>query len=216
MIRVYVLVEGQTEEAFVNELLKAYYARVNLYLTPIIISTSPGHKGGVIRYAKILPQIEKLCKQDDGAYVTTLFDLYALPTDFPGKNKPAYEQLSEGRAKAQFLERELGSDIVAKNFIPNFIVHEFEALLFTDISAFEEWADDDTALDPLRSVRKNNLPEEINDSPHTAPSKRIIAVMPNYQKTFHGPLIACEIGLTAIRQSCPHFDKWLTRLEQLA
>ena len=83
MIRVYVLVEGQTEEAFVNELLKAYYARVNLYLTPIIISTSPGHKGGVIRYAKIRPQIEKLCKQDDGAYVTTLFDLYALPTDFP-------------------------------------------------------------------------------------------------------------------------------------
>lgn len=79
MSRVYVLVEGQTEEAFVNELLAPHYARIELYLTPIIVSTSAAQKGGVVSYAKVRPQIERLCKQDADAYVTTMFDLYALP-----------------------------------------------------------------------------------------------------------------------------------------
>ena len=48
MSRVYVLVEGQTEEAFVRELLIPYGARFGCYLHPIIVSTSPGHKGGVL------------------------------------------------------------------------------------------------------------------------------------------------------------------------
>jgi hypothetical protein len=59
------------------------------------------------------------------------------------------------------------------------------------------------------------VPEDINDHPKTAPSKRIVAAMRGYQKTFHGPLIACEIGLSAIRQNCPHFDAWLQKLERL-
>lgn len=73
MSRIYLLVEGQTEETFVNELLIPHYSRQGIYLTPIIVSTSPGHKGGVVSYAKIKPQINKLCKQDDNAYVTTFF-----------------------------------------------------------------------------------------------------------------------------------------------
>jgi hypothetical protein len=60
------------------------------------------------------------------------------------------------------------------------------------------------------------LPEDINDGLRTAPSKRILAVMPGYQKTFHGPLIACDIGLEPIRAACPHFDGWLKAIESLA
>ena len=59
-------------------------------------------------------------------------------------------------------------------------------------------------------------PEDINDSPHTAPSKRLLAAMPGYQKPFHGPLIACEIGLDAMRRACPHFHAWLQKLEALS
>ncbi|MFC4158431.1 DUF4276 family protein [Chitinimonas lacunae] len=40
--------------------------------------------------------------------------------------------------------------------------------------------------------------------------------MPNYQKTVHGPLIACDIGLDAIRRACPHFNGWLQAMEALA
>lgn len=216
MSRVYLLVEGQTEEAFVNELLKPHYVRMGLYLTPIVVSTRPGHRGGVVSYAKVRPQIERLCRQDAGAHVTTLFDLYALPSDFPGKGSPAYPAPANGQRKAEFLETELARDIVRPNFIPNLLVHEFEALLFTQIEAFEQWTDNDHVLEPLRAVRSNTSPEDINDSPHTAPSKRILAAMPGYQKTFHGPLIACDVGLDAMRAACPHFDRWLNVIEGLA
>jgi len=215
MSRVKVLVEGQTEETFVNELLVRHYAEQGIYLTPIIVSTSPGHKGGVVSYTKIKPQIDKLCKEDTKAHVTTLFDLYALPKDFPGKSSPAYPHAGTGKRKAEFLEVELAKDIAHPNFIPNLIVHEFEALLFVQIDAFEQWTDDDRVLDPLRTVRRTTSPEDINDNPLTAPSKRILKAMAGYQKTVHGPLIACEIGLDAIRQACPHFSEWLQKIEEL-
>ena len=216
MSRVYLLVEGQTEEAFVNELLIPHYARLGLYLTPIIISTRPGYKGGVVSYAKIKPQIEKLCKQDVGAHVTTLFDLYALPGDFPGKGSPAYPATGSGQHKAEFLETELAKDIGQRSFIPNLLVHEFEALLFVQLDAFEQWTDDDSVLESLRAVRRTTAPEDINDNPQSAPSKRILSAMAKYQKTVHGPLIACDIGLDAMRRDCPHFDKWLQKIEALA
>lgn len=215
MSRLYLLVEGQTEEAFVNELLVPHYARQGLYLMPIIVSTSPGHKGGVVSYGKVKPQIEKLCKQDASAHVTTLFDLYALPGDFPGKISADYPTLGSGRQKAQFLETALDQDIGQRNFLPNLLVHEFEALLFVRIEAFAEWTDDDRVLEPLRAVSATTAPEDINDSPQTAPSKRILAAMPGYQKTLHGPLIAGDIGLDAIRAGCPHFSQWLERIESL-
>lgn len=212
MSRVYLLVEGQTEEAFVNELLTPHYARSGCYLVPIIVRTSPGYRGGVVSYAKVRPQIEKLCKQDPGARVTTLFDLYALPNDFPGKNSSAYPSTASGRAKAQFLELELARDIKQSNFIPNLLVHEFEALLFSRLEAFSAWTDDDDVLETLKAVRQTMAPEDINDGPTTAPSKRILGAMKGYQKTFHGPLIACDIGLDAMRGACPHFDAWLQKL----
>lgn len=215
MSRLYLLVEGQTEEAFVNELLVPHYGRQGLYLMPIIVSTSPGHKGGVVSYAKVKSQIEKLCKQDAGAHVSTLFDLYALPGDFPGKANHDYPAMGSGQQKAEFLEAALGQDIGQRNFIPNLLVHEFEALLFVRIEAFADWTDDDRLLEPLRVVSATTAPEDINDSPQTAPSKRILAAMPGYQKTLHGPLIACDIGLDAMRAGCPHFAAWLGRIEAL-
>jgi hypothetical protein len=216
MSRVYLLVEGQTEEAFVTRLLTPHYAAAGLYLMPILVRTSHSSRGGVVSYAKIRPQIERLCKQDAGAHVSTLFDLYALPSDFPGKSTPAYPASANGHCKAEFLEAELKKDIGQPNFIPNLLVHEFEALLFSRVDAFEQWAGDNDDLETLRAARNTAAPEDINDSRLTAPSKRILAAMAKYQKTFHGPLIAIDIGLDAMRAACPHFDGWLKTIEALA
>ena len=92
-------------------------------------------------------------------------------------------------------------------------MHEFEALLFTAPQKFAEWTDDAKVVTALAAAVEGHAPEDINDSPLTAPSKRVLAAMPEYQKTFHGPLIACEIGLDAMRQACPHFNAWLEKLE---
>lgn len=216
MTRLYCVVEGQTEETFVNELLRPFYAKQGLYITPIIISTSQGHKGGICSYTKVKPQLQRLCKQDSSAKVTTLFDLYALPNNFPGKETANFKQQTNGLNKAVFLESCLAEDIGEDNFIPNIMVHEFETLLFVQPQKFSEWTDSQIAVRKLISIAEAHVtPEEINDGPHTAPSKRILQHMPNYQKTFHGPLIATEIGLDALRQACPHFNVWLNNLEGL-
>lgn len=216
MSRLYVLVEGQTEEAFVRELLVPHYARLGRFLTTIIVSTSLGYKGGVVSYAKVKPQILRLCKQDPDAFVTTMFDLYALPTDFPGKAAPTYPANATGHKKAAFLEAQLTQDISQSNFLANLMVHEYEALLYTQPSMFAQWTDDTNVVTALSAAVANaGSPEDVNDSPQTAPSKRILAAMPGYQKTFHGPLIACDIGLASMRQACPHFHGWLLAIEAL-
>lgn len=214
MTRLYLLVEGQTEETFVRELLVPHYVRMGLYLTPILVETRPGYKGGLVSYAKVRPQIERLCKQHAGAFVTTMFDLYGLPNDFPGKNSPQWTGLRNGADKASLIERELAQDIHQCNFVPYIQVHEFEALLFVQPQQFGSWADRSIA-EALQKVVAATAPEEINDHPDTAPSKRILTAMPQYQKPFHGPLIACDIGLDAMRAACPHFAQWLTRIDGL-
>jgi len=141
--------------------------------------------------------------------------LYGLPHDFPGKSNPIYRSLGNGRDKAQLLESELMREIELPNFIPNLTLHEFETLLFVNLAAFTPWTDSDHCLAELHKVRGTTAPEDINDGPSTAPSKRIKAAMPRYQKTFHGPLIAIDIGLDAMRRECPHFDAWLAKIEAL-
>lgn len=217
MKRVNILVEGQTEETFVRELLVAHCARVGVYVTPILLRTSPGHKGGVTRYAQVKPQIVRLCRQDSQAVVTTLIDLYALPKDFPGQADPGFPIQGQGSQKAEFIEARWADDIDERNFIPHLTVHEFEALLFVEPERFADWTDTTVVVEQLQVIAASHqTPEDINDSALTAPSKRILRVMPAYQKTFHGPLIASEIGLDAIRQACPHFGAWLSQLERLA
>jgi len=108
----------------------------------------------------------------------------------------------------------MGRDIGHANFIPNIVVHEFEALLFVQPKQFAHWADDEV-VERLAAARAGTMPEDINDGPLTAPSKRILAAMPGYQKPVHGPLIACDIGLDVMRRECPHFSGWLQTLEAL-
>jgi len=215
MTNVYLLVEGQTEAAFTQEVLIPYYRNTGLYFFPTIIRTRPGHKGGVATYGKIKRELDRLCKEHPKEHVSTMFDLYALPKDFPGKDRPDYRRQTSGQQKARFLEAALDDDIRHNNFIPNLLVHEFETLLFTRVEAFEEWRAESENLESLYAIRASTAPEDINDHPDTAPSKRILDVMPRYDKAFHGPLIADAITLDAIRRACPHFDGWLKKLEGL-
>jgi hypothetical protein len=72
-------------------------------------------------------------------------------------------------------------------------------------------------INRLKKEIENKRPEEINESPQTAPSKRIIKYLPDYegQKAQVGPMVAEEIGLTALRHNCPHFNDWITKLENI-
>jgi hypothetical protein len=58
-------------------------------------------------------------------------------------------------------------------------------------------------------------PELINHGQHTHPKARIKKYLEDYDENVDGPLLAQAIGLNQIRQKCPHFDQWLTQLENL-
>lgn len=96
--------------------------------------------------------------------------------------------------------------------------HEFEGLLFADVEAFGGLIDvPDESVAALRTVRvRFPTPEDINDDPDTAPSKRIVGAIPRYQKAVHGPQVAMAMGLAAIRAECPRFNEWVSRLESLS
>lgn len=214
MIRVHIFVEGQTEETFVREVLYDHFQRQGIYLNPILVRTSKTGKGGVVSYGKIKPQVYRKCREDSKAFVTTMFDLYALPSDFPGKDSEP--NTIDPFAKASYLEQQMGADINNNNFIPNLLVHEFEGLLYSSPQAFATWFGQDV-VETLQADREEfPSPEHINDDPLTAPSKRILRSCNEYEKPLHGSLIAIDIGLDAIREQCQHFNQWLNRLEQIS
>ncbi|MEH2366745.1 DUF4276 family protein [Nostoc sp.] len=213
MIRIHVFVEGQTEETFVKEVLCEHLQRKDIYLNPILVRTSSTTKGGVVSYAKIKPQLNRKCLEDGSAFVTTMFDLYRLPNDFPGSS--SLPSTNDPFQKAEYLEQQMSADIKHKNFLANLLVHEFEGLLYSNPQAFLAWFDQ-SIVDSLQAERNLFIsPEHINEGPTTAPSKRIIRCCLGYEKPLHGSLIAMDIGLDTIRQQCQHFNQWLTRLENI-
>lgn len=119
------------------------------------------------------------------------------------------------------LEKAFKNDIKHEKFLPYIQLFEFEGLLFSDVQAIDECItltlDAPSQLKKLHQIRNQYpTPEYINDGENTAPSKRLGALYPYYDKVLHGSLISEAIGLNKLRQECPHFDQWVSRLEHLA
>jgi hypothetical protein len=141
-----------------------------------------------------------------------------LPADFPGKDRHVRDP-NNPRSYAQALEVAFAQDIGDWRFRPHLQLHEYETLLYADLDAFAlAFENCQRAVDQLKEEVKN-FPtiEHINDGQQTAPSKRIIAVLPAYEgrKTTAGPDIAEYIGLPKLREKCPHLDGWLKAIEQV-
>ncbi len=148
-----------------------------------------------------------------------MIDLYALPNDFPGKTAH-HRNPDDPTPYAKALEEAFGQRHRGCS-------HSFLTCSSTntrpcsslDPEAFRDAFDNcDHAIEQLKSIADNvSSIEHIDDGPTTAPSKRIIKVIPEYEgrKASAGPEIAERIGLAVIREKCPHFHEWLTRLEGL-
>lgn len=221
MTIVHVICEGQTEEAFVKELLVEPFAHKGIYLMPGLIGR-PGHKGGNFKFERLYPDIEKCLLVDKNCYCTTFFDFYGLPEGFPGKS--AVDPQASVKDKAQTLQdalcevltEKIGGDAM-RRFIPYVQMYEFEALLFSDPGKMALGMDQLDLSQAFTDIaEKFESPEHINNSPQTAPSKRITHLVLGYEKPLLGTLAALEIGLETMRGKCELFDAWLTRIEVLA
>ena len=94
-------------------------------------------------------------------------------------------------------------------------LHEFEALLFSDNTGFEYYFSEDCAKKTAEIISSYDNPEDINSSPEGAPSKRLLAINPDYRKVLEGNLIALQIGINTILRKCPRFSVWIKRMADL-
>lgn len=221
MIRVHVICEGQTEEMFVNELLLPVFLSKNIHLIPALVG-KPGHKGGNFKFERLCADVENRLLGDRSAYCTTFFDYYGLPTSFPGKDVSSSEIDIEIKstmvqnAMTAELRRLIGEDPM-RRFVPFVQMYEFEALLFSDPEAFAKGVGREQLSQELIAIAEQfETPEHINNSPSTAPSKRIESLILGYEKPLMGTLAALEVGLTKMRAKNFLFDTWLKRLEGLS
>jgi Domain of unknown function (DUF4276) len=219
MKRVLILVEGQTEEAFVGRCLSAHLEPFGVYVRTVVLTTKqvaagPNRKGGLSNWTKIERELRELLRDSSAVAVTTMFDYYALPRDVPGRLNPGG---TTGAEKGRRVQARIDESIGNTKFRSYLSVHEFEALLYSDPDLCGQHLGSMSAAAAMtRAISSGDGPEDVNDSPDTAPSKRILTAFPAYQKIVHGVAIVERIGLPAVRSKCPHFDAWVQWLESLA
>lgn len=226
MARLLVHVEGETEESFVNELLAEH---LYTYGYELVSARLVGNarlrekRGGIRAWGTVRKDILNHLKEDPGCLATMMVDYYGLPQTgeraWPGRAEAGKLPFPE---KAACVENALLADVAdalggefeARRFLPFVVMHEFEGLLFSDCKAFADGIGQPQLARPFRDIRQQSAtPEEIDDSPITAPSKRVEALVEGYEKPLLGTLAALSIGLLTIRAECPHFRDWLGRLE---
>lgn len=224
-VEVYIVAEGETEKTFVREILASYMAEKGIYLFATLIGRA-GHKGGDIRFERAKADIENFLKQRQNIYVSTMFDYFRIDSDWPGmndirtKNKSGISLKSQDKAK--IIEEATYDRILAdipgcnaeNRFIPYIEMHEFEALLFSDAHILaEQTGITFSKIDEI--IRQYSEPEEINDNPEQAPSRRLKYLCRQYDKIDYGKNISEAIGIPTIRNKCPHFNEWLRKMEEL-
>ncbi len=218
MKRILVIVEGDTEEAFVNVLLQPYFIARNISISCFKIKHS---KGGMSKYSHFKKDIIKTVYESN-VILTSLIDYYALPSDFPGFEQS--KTIVDKASRLTYLENAIKEDIeetqqqTFDHLFPYIQLHEFEALIFSSIVGIQELFEEKAVkVAELKSVFANfSNPELINDGAATAPSKRLLHLINGYNKVVDGNLILDEIGLDTIIEKCPRFRWWLLSLEQKA
>ena len=197
------LVEGRTEVEFVKRVLAPPLRDHRVAATPVSMD-------GNVTKDRMAREVANLFWSFD--CVTSFVDFYG----FRDKADLTVDELERA------VEEAVGTRIGTRYDVSKVVVyvqrHEFEGLLFADVDGFRNagLAIDEACLAHLRGVRQRfPTPEDINDDSATAPSKRIVTLIPDYRKRLHGPLVAENVGLAAMRTECRRFGDWMDRLERL-
>lgn len=227
MTRILIHVEGQTEEEFINSVLAPHlYTKGYTVVSARLIGRSRARKkrGGTCPWESVHTEIARHLSDDTNAFATTLVDYYALPAGglngWPGRDgcdglsvadKAAHIQAS---LKQDFEDRH--GTALATRFIPFVAMYEFEGLLFSEPTLMAQGMGESDKAEQFKQIRDGfETPEHINDSPQTAPSKRINLLVPGYNKVLHGNVAALEVTLELMRQECTIFAKWVQNLEDI-
>lgn len=218
-IEIVALVEGKTEQIFILDMVSPHLASKGIFMTPIQIS-KPGQKGGDVKFPRVQNDIGMHLKQRGDTYLTIFVDYYGINNEWPGLTEAKGEKTPAAKAaQVNAATKSMVNDLFEcfdsdRRFIPYIAMYEFEALLFSGPDQLAE-----QLQVPQKSIdlilEQCGEPEKINDSQHTAPSKRLEKLTPRFKKTSTGIAVAKAIGLPKIRERCPIFNGWLTEIEGL-
>ena len=216
-------VEGQTEERFVDTLLAPHLSAHGF--STVRAGFIGGMQGGITSWILARRDIVNHLEDDPSCITTTMVDYYGLPAKgraaWPGR-AVAVQVPSADKARTiedallKSVREQMGPGFDERRFVPYVMMHEFEALLFSDCRAFAHGIGRPELGDEFQRIRDGFAsPEEIDDSRDKAPSKRVEALVRGYQKPHMGTLAALMIGIETMRGACPHFGCWLHCLERL-
>jgi len=215
--RLHLLLEGQTEEVIVRDVLKPHLDSMGWLVCHSIVAISrragePAHRGGVTSWGKLRWEITRLLTDSGLDVLTTVIDYYGLPADVPGMaTRPSGDPL----CRVRHVERALAASIGDPRFLPHLTLHEIETWVFAAAPQLGDLYADAALVERLKAdIADAGGAEFVNDGHTTAPSKRLARYKPGYAKTSDGPLAVEELGLPALRRQCPHLDAWLTALER--
>lgn len=213
--RMHFLVEGQTEETIVGDLIAPHFEGCGWHVTLSILVTrrplaGPASRGGLSSWAKLKRELHLLLRDSGLSVLTTVIDYYGFPADAPGMSTRPH---GPALARVAHVEAALHNEIDDARFIPHLVLHETEAWVFAAADHLAVLAGRPALATRLEDdATQAGGPELINDGPSTAPSKRIRAYWPSFSKTSDGPIAISELGLAALRSRCPHMDRWLRQL----
>lgn len=225
MKTIHIICEGRTEVDFVKEILgnNLGYDKYRLEPKTLITKTDKKagktYKGGVSNFAKIDRDIKILLRsiKDENTYITTMFDYYGLPHDFPGMEQA--KNIADSYQRIAKIEGALNSYYKCSRFIPYIQLHEFETLIFSDIDSLKKVFFDE--CDSINwhllydAVSEFKNIELINNGINSAPSKRLKQCIKSYDKMYSGIQALQNTDFKLIRAQCRHFNEWITQLESL-
>lgn len=210
MSRLVFIVEGDTEILLIEKLVVPYLYQNGLQIPcncqTIITNRKQHKKGGVGSYGKFKNEVIRTLSQPN-VIVSSVIDFFRLPTDFP-----AY---SNDVSKIDLIENAIWADLGCnKQFVPYIQKHEVEALMFADSSGFDFIIDSPQQMTLIAEIIASYPnPENINNSPESAPSKRLEKIF-NYDKTRDGEMIFSIIQMEQVLKKCPRFKYWIEKLQK--
>lgn len=216
MKRLVIIVEGDAEESFINNVLSPYFNSIGIY-NYIQCYKIKHSNGGLSKYSHLKKDIVNTLYEND-AVVSTLVDFYRIPSDFPGYNESlSYDKHSD---QVNYLESKIKEDIeltqnrVFENLVPYIQLHEFETFIFSDIMGVDALFDQSEydRREFINIIRQYENPEDINNGVNTAPSVRLKKIIKGYDKVLFGIEIIQNLGVDLIREKCPRFNSWIQNL----
>lgn len=216
------VVEGETEEEFVNRLLAPYlieFEGLNTEIRAVLIEMSGGGHGySNIEHLK--NTIQPLLHKVPEPVITTFIDYYGINSE---RKMPGYTSIVTGDAERRIahMQETLNEEVQKiksyRYFIPYIQQHEMETLLFVNPEEGFDLEDKKIKDEVVVLCGQFESIEDINCTPTGAPSKRLEQIYQKHHKKYNKVVDAVDIielsgGIPAVLSKCPRFAKWITRV----